>query len=77
MQEKMKHAEEEAVAKAAADQAAVAATRRKAYLASQQRRRQCLEAAAEPMLGPSRGSLRTTTSGISLPSILQVSFEPG
>lgn len=72
MQEKMKHAEEEAIAKAAAEQAAVAAARRKAYLASQERRRQFLESAAEPLLGASRGSIRSTTSGISLPCLSQV-----
>ena len=72
MQEKMKHAEEEAAAKAAAEQAALAAARRKAYLASQERRRQYLEAAAEPQLGASRGSLRSTTSSTSLPCLSQV-----
>ncbi|KAK9827843.1 hypothetical protein WJX74_004938 [Apatococcus lobatus] len=67
LQEKMRHAEEEAAAKAAAEQAAVAAARRKAYLLSQERRRQCLESAAQPLLGASRGSLRSTSSGLSLP----------
>ena len=71
MQEKMKHAEEEAAAKAAAEQAALAAARRKAYQISQERRRQFLESAAEPLLGASR-SLRSTTSGVSLPCLSQV-----
>lgn len=73
VQEKMRHAEEEAAAKAAAEQAAAAAARRKAYLLSQERRRQCLESAAQPMLGASRGSLRCTTSSLSLPSLTSVS----
>ena len=72
MQEKMRHAEEEAAAKAAAEQAAVAAARRKAYLLSQERRRQCLESAVQPQLGASR-ALRSTTSGLSLPSLTSVS----
>ena len=69
VQEKMKHAEEEAAAKAAAEQAALAATRRKAYLLSQERRRQCLESAAQPMLGASRTSLRSSSSGLLLPAL--------
>lgn len=73
MQEKMRRAEEEAAAKAAAEQAALAATRRKAYLLSQEKRRQCLESAVQPLLGASR-SLRSTTSGLSLPSLASVSL---
>ncbi|KAK9862894.1 hypothetical protein WJX84_007411 [Apatococcus fuscideae] len=69
LQEKMKHAEEEAAAKAAAEQAALAATRRKAYLLSQERRRQCLESAAQPMLGASRTLLRSSSSGLLLPAL--------
>lgn len=76
VQEKMRHAEEEAAAKAAAEQAAVAAVRRKAYLLSQERRRQCLESAVQPMLGASRGSLKSTTSSLSLPSLISVSHQP-